>query len=89
LGVFDFDFQSRHPSLSTAGILRLSERCLSEASLANAQNTEERKGPHAVRRGIGCAFFWLLFFAQAKKSNSQPSARKKLNQQSIQLRNLH
>jgi hypothetical protein len=28
----------------------------------------------SARRAIGCAFFWLLFFAQAKKSNP-PAAR--------------
>jgi hypothetical protein len=81
--------QSRHPSLSTTGILRLSERCLSEASLANAQNTEERKAPRNARRGIGGPFFWFVFFGQAKKMNTQPSARSWKNQQSDQLRNLH
>ncbi len=46
VGIYDA-IQSRHPSLKSAGILRLSERCLSEASLANAQNTEERKDESA------------------------------------------
>jgi len=53
--------QLHHPSLSTAGILRLSERCLSEASLANAQNTEERKEPRKARRGIRVPFLLVLF----------------------------
>ena len=35
---------------------------------------EERREPHAVRRATGCAFFCLLFFAQAKKSRP-PAAR--------------
>jgi hypothetical protein len=52
------------------------------ASLASAQNTEERKGPRVARRGIGGPFFSSLFimpcgcFGQAKKSYTQPSARK-------------
>ena len=60
VGIYDA-VQSRHPSLSTVGILRLSERCLSEASFANAQNTGERKEPRKARRGIRVAFLLVTF----------------------------
>ena len=65
--IYGFDLPSRHPSLSTGGILRLSERCLSEASFANAQNTGERKEPRKARRGIRVAFSLVPFLLATQK----------------------
>jgi hypothetical protein len=67
-----FDFQSRHPSLSTTGILRSSERCLSVASLARAQNTEERKNRAKRGEGFGWLFLWFVSFGHSKEMNTQP-----------------
>ena len=58
-------------------------------SLARAQNPEERKGPHAVRRGIGCAFFWFRFLCTSKENEHAASVRKKVKQLNGQLRNVH
>lgn len=63
-----FDFQSRHSSLGTTRILRSIERCLSVASLARAQNTEERKAPCEARRRIRVAFSLVRFFWPLKRN---------------------
>jgi len=70
-------FRSRWSSPSTAARPgEFASRCSSpkrvvqrSASSARARPREERREPHAVRRATGCAFFWFLFFAQAKKRN--------------------
>jgi hypothetical protein len=42
----------------------------------SVEKPREPREPGAQRRArrLGCAFFWLLFFAQAKKSNPRFSA---------------
>src|SRR4030066_71859 len=81
---------SRARERSPARYARSSCRLLTRsASSARARPGREAQG---VSAAPGCAFFWLLFFAQAKKSNLL-AARKPLlafraSPQAIQLQNL-
>jgi hypothetical protein len=64
---------------SIAAFIGLSEHLFERSEFVFAPMKARSAGQSRSDQVVGCRFFWLLFFGQAKKSDSQPFSKNKEN----------
>ncbi len=74
---FDLPLPSMQPSI--AAFIGLSSPLSERSEFGWAPMKVGSAGYPRSGQIVGCTFFWLLFFGQSKKSNSQPFTKKRKN----------